>query len=411
MKILFIVPYVPNLIRVRPFNLIRCLSEHGHCVTVLTLWSDEQEREDMKQLGQYCHDVQAAHLPKWRSLLNCLTALPTPKPLQAVYCWDQSLARQITSIVHSNNGYELFDVIHVEHLRGAHYGLHCKAFLPQIPVVWDSVDCISLLFLQATMRSKKRFSRLITSFELNRTQKYECKLVKGFNHTLVTSPTDRDALISLAPPNETVPDITVLPNGVDLDYFMPDRTVSREPATLVISGKMSYHANISMVMYLVQSIMPIIWSRRPDVQLCIVGKDPSSEIQAFANKPGITVTGTVNDIRPFLQKATIAVAPLTYGAGIQNKVLESLACATPLISTPQAVSALKVQPGREVLVANEPGEFAGLVLYLLDNPHYQQRLGEAGRQYVEQNHRWSTITRQLEGVYDEVIDAKQRVRT
>jgi glycosyltransferase involved in cell wall biosynthesis len=118
---------------------------------------------------------------------------------------------------------------------------------------------------------------------------------------------------------------------------------------------------------------------------------------------GITVTGTVNDIRPFLQKATIAVAPLTYGAGIQNKVLESLACATPLISTPQAVSALKVQTGREVLVANEPGEFAGLVLYLLDNPEYQQRLGEAGR--------WSTITRQLEGVYDEVIDAKQRVRT
>lgn len=407
MNILFIVPYVPNLIRVRPYNLIRHLSEHGHSVTVLTIWTNEREREDMEELKKYCKSVQAVHLPKWRSLLNCLTALPTHKPLQSVYCWDQSLVKQIASIARSNNGSKPFDVIHVEHLRGALYGLYCKALLCHLPVVWDSVDCISLLFQQASMLSKKRISRLITSFELERTQKYEWKLAKSFNRTLVTSPADRDALLSMAPPTETVPDISVLPNGVDLSYFKPDRTVRRECATLVISGKMSYHANISMVLYLVQSIMPIIWSRRPDVQLWIVGKDPSNEIQALANQPGVMVTGTVNDIRPYLQKATIAVAPLTYGAGIQNKVLESLACATPLISTPQAVSAIGVEPGREVLVASEPGEFAGLVLYLLENPQCRQRLGEAGRKYVEQNHPWTRITDQLEGEYDEVIHTEQ----
>jgi glycosyltransferase involved in cell wall biosynthesis len=174
---------------------------------------------------------------------------------------------------------------------------------------------------------------------------------------------------------------------------------------------MSYHANISMVLYLVQTIMPNIWSHRPDVNLWIVGKDPPNEIRALQKESRITVTGTVSDIRPFLQKATIAVAPLTYGAGIQNKVLESMACAIPLISTPQAISAIGVQPGKEILVAQDPGEFADSILFLLENPQVQQRIGEAGRQYVEQNHRWSTITRQLEGVYDEVIDAKQRVRT
>ena len=328
MKILFIVPYVPNLIRVRPYNLIRYLSEHGHCVTVLTLWSDEQEREDITQVKQYCHHIQAIHLPTSRSYWNCLTALPTTKPLQSAYCWNLALANQITALNSPHNGKSEFDVIHVEHLRGARYGLFCKSFLHKTPLVWDSVDCISLLFKQAGMQSKKRLSRWLTSFELGRTQKYEGNLVSGFDRTLVTSPADRAALLSLVAHTETPPEISVLPNGVDLNYFKPDKSVTRESATLVISGKMSYHANISMVLFLVQKIMPNIWSHKPDVNLWIVGKDPPNEIRALQKESRITVTGTVSDIRPFLQKATISVAPLTYGAGIQNKVLESMACAT-----------------------------------------------------------------------------------
>src|SRR2546425_96913 len=95
MKILFVVPYVPSLVRVRPYNLIRHLSALGHDVTVLTIWTNEQERDEVDQLRQHCHAVQAAHLPRWQSLWNCVQALPTRTPMQAVYCWQPALVQQL----------------------------------------------------------------------------------------------------------------------------------------------------------------------------------------------------------------------------------------------------------------------------------------------------------------------------
>jgi glycosyltransferase involved in cell wall biosynthesis len=202
--------------------------------------------------------------------------------------------------------------------------------------------------------------------------------------------------------------VTILPNGVDLDYFVPHTPARKEPATLVISGKMSYHANVTMTLYLVQTIMPLIWAKRPEVKLWIVGKDPTHEIQALTANSSITVTGTVSDIRPYLQQATVAVAPLTYGVGIQNKILEALSCGIPVVTTPQAVSALSVVPGREVMVAQDPGVFAEQVLQLLADPQQQQRIGQAGRLYVEEHHRWENIAAQLEGAYHELIHTSRR---
>ena len=142
--------------------------------------------------------------------------------------------------------------------------------------------------------------------------------------------------------------ISVLPNGVDLGYFYVGEELKREPATLVISGKMSYHANVSMTLEMVREILPVIWDQRPETKLWIVGKDPPREIQELGQHPKITVTGTVPDIRPYLQNATIAVAPITYGAGIQNKVLEAMACATPVVASSQAVSALNTISGKDI---------------------------------------------------------------
>ena len=123
MHVLFVVPYVPNLIRVRPYNLIRHLAARGHEVTALTLWSTEGERADAEALKQHCHRVVALPLPRWRPLWNCLRALLTPVPLQAVYCWSPSLAHTIDFEIRNSK----FEIAHVEHLRGARYGLHIKS--------------------------------------------------------------------------------------------------------------------------------------------------------------------------------------------------------------------------------------------------------------------------------------------
>jgi polysaccharide biosynthesis protein PslH len=403
MRILFIAPYVPNLIRVRPYNLIRNLTNQGHQVTVLTLSTNEAIEVD--QLKQCCRQVYAFDLPAWRSLINTIKAIPGNMPLQASYCWHPLLANFSSEMVQNGGGNLPFNIIHIEHLRGARYGLYLLEYLEankiEIPVIWDSVDCITYLFEQASMLSRKKLNRWMTRFELARTRKFERYLVRRFERILVTSEIDKSALESLDESNGKKAAISVLPNGVDLTYFHPDKAIIRQEATLVVSGKMSYHANVTMVKYLVDKIMPIIWERKPGVKLWIVGKNPPREIRDLAEISAITVTGTVDDVRPYLQSATVSVAPVTYGAGIQNKILEAMACATPVVTTPQAVSALAVQPDRDLLVAKGTTEIAAKILFLLDESDRRREIGDCGRRFVEQNHNWEEITSQLTGIYAE----------
>lgn len=405
MNILFVVPYTPNLIRTRPYNLIRALSQRGHAITLFTLYTNEQEKADLAQLGQELKHVVALPLSRWRSLWNSLGQLPGAEPLQSAYCWQPALAQQLTDLVaYAQNGRFSFDIIHVEHLRGVRYGLALRQALgTAVPLVWDSVDCISHLFRQASQQSSSLFGRVVTRLELPRTQAYEQQMAAQFDHLLLTSPADREALLNLLPADHATDHISVLPNGVDLDYFRPAAGSKRAPATIVISGKMSYHANITMVRHFVGQIMPHVWAQRPEVQLQIVGKDPDRQIQELASHSVITVTGTVPDIRPYLQQATVAVAPLTYGAGIQNKVLEAMACATPVITTPTVAAALTAVANRDFLIAQEPAGFAQKLLGLLDNPAQQRQLGQAGRRYVESHHNWQAIAVQLEAIYQQTI--------
>ena len=449
MRILFIVPYAPNLVRVRPYNVLKALAGQGHDVILATLWEGEEEREGLGVLEAAGIRVLAEHHTKVRALANCLGALPGRDPLQAHYCWNSKLNAQCTRL----NAQGAFDVVHVEHLRGARYGLAMMDHRPwtmdpslrsgqahgprtldhkpwtvdhgprargRVPVVWDSVDCISHLFEQAARHGGSFFGKWVTRFELGRTRRCEGRLVHEFDRVLVTSPVDREALERLGreyPPSvppaaaggrEVAPApagerITVLPNGVDLEYFCPTAE-PREPATLVFSGKMSYHANVAAVLHLAQDILPRIRQVRPEVRLWIVGKDPTPEVRRLAGD-GVEVTGTVPDLRPYLRRAEVAVVPTVYGAGIQNKVLEAMACCTPVVASAQACSALSAEAGADLLVASEPQEFADAVLALLRDSDRRETLGTAGRRYVEREHDWSEIGGRLVRIYDEAAGA------
>src|SRR5688500_14260769 len=255
MRIAYIVPYVPNLIRTRPYNLINQLSRLGHEVVVFTLGSSKQDLIDAQALRRKCKDVHYYSHPTWYSLLNSAAALPLNRPLQSVYSWQKSIALQILKHVFQNE----FDVVHVEHLRGSGYGAFLKSRFPTMPVVWDSVDCISHLFEQASSQSRSFFGKFVTRFELSSTQKAEGDIACRFDQVLITSSSDKNALLELVPDGNSSSPVSVLTNGVDLDYFYPNPEFERDPETIVFSGKMSFHANIAMARYLVAEIMPRIW--------------------------------------------------------------------------------------------------------------------------------------------------------
>lgn len=422
MNLFFLVPYTPTLIRTRPYNLLRGLIKCGHRVTLATLYETPDERSELETWKSEGVTVLAEKLTRTRKISNLLRALPTAKPLQSFYCWNPGLMQQIINYWQKSRiDRNYFDIIHVEHLRGALFGLDLQDWVgknidstsvsQRPPIVWDSVDCISLLFEKAAHSSRSLFGKFATTFDLPRTRRFEGWLTHLFNQTLVTAEADKNALVKLAenvkiknqpitPGGDKQPRITVLPNGVDLESFTPNYG-KRKEATIVLTGKMSYHANVTAALYLLESVMPLVWSERPDAKVQIVGANPPANIRAYITQfPGkVEVTGTVPNIATYLQEATLAVAPIPYGVGIQNKVLEAMACATPTVCSPQAVSALHVQSGQVAQVGSSPEELARAILQLLSSPTLCQSMGAAGRQYVEQNHSWQAVVNQLEDIY------------
>jgi glycosyltransferase involved in cell wall biosynthesis len=427
-NILFVVPYAPSRVRTRPYHLIRALRALGHEITLATIGSRGDDLNELRELVGSGR-VVIETLPLVRSLWNCLSAVRAGRPLQADFSWSPALAGRVREILDEHCP----DVVHVEHLRGSCYGVEIRRQVLSenlgIPVVWDSVDCISHLFEQARHLSSTRRSRLIAGLEAGRTRRHEARLLRHFSSTVVTSELDKRALLDLAGAEASAeqsgtgddPRVTVVGNGVDLDYFHPAES-ERHPRTVVFTGKMSYHANVTAVQDFARDVLPLVRGRFPDVQFVVVGKDPPAEIRRLADRPhsetesagnreaqgGIAVTGTVEDIRPFLWKATAAVAPIKYGAGIQNKVLEAMSCGTPVVASRQAIAALTARVGTDCLVADNPVEYAAALGSLFEHPARGKDVGSAGRRYVERCHDWLASARRLEAVY---IDARQRTGT
>lgn len=408
LNILYVVPYAPTLIRVRPYNLIRFIQRAGHRVTLATLVEADGERESLAALAGEGVRVIAEPISRRQKLANALRAAPTRVPLQAVYSWQPRLAGVIRSTLGEGASAGAgFDVVHVEHLRGARYALDVAAWAGanghRPPVVWDSVDCISHLFEQAARSSRSLFGRLVTWLELGRTRRYEGWLVGQFDRVLVTSTVDRQALVDLAAAhygNDHSVRVVALSNGVDLEYFAP-AVGEREPATVVFTGKMSYHANLTAALYLIEQVMPLVWQQRPDAKLVIAGSSPPDRLKRLAveHSGRVEVTGRVPDLRPWLTRASVAVAPLLYGAGVQNKVLEAMACATPVVTTTRAVMGLRPEGWRHCAIADTPQAFADGITALIADAGRRQRAGEGGRRYVEAYHNWSAIASDLAEVY------------
>ncbi len=396
MRILFISPYLPSLIRVRPYNWLKYLTRQGHQVTLLALEPAGEERSGLADLQSWCQEVRLVSLPRWRPLWNAFQAWPSRIPLQAAY----SRSPQMAALIRQMQAEKPFEVVHVEHLRGA----ELSAAVNGLPVVFDSVDSITLLFERVLSEGPNWRSRFLAWLDLARTRHYEGGLLKRFARVLVTSALDRDALarISDVPASEINQRLVVLPNGVDLDYFRP-LALPTDPATIIFTGKMSYHANIAAALDLATQVMPLVWQRCAEAKLVIAGKDPATQLRALATDPRIEVTGTVPDLRPYLAKATVAVTPIRYGVGIQNKVLEAMAMVTPVVSSPQAISALQLQHEEGVLVAETPTSMAEAILRLITDGALRQQIGQAGRHYVEENHDWNIITQHLVAVYQEAM--------
>lgn len=404
MRILFVAPYVPSLIRVRPYQWIKSLGELGHTVTVAALGTDGPERdaEARAALLPLCEAVHVVPHSKARAALQCALSLPTPTPLWAAYCHSPAMLRLLRRLA----GAQTFDVAHVEHLRAAHFA---RVLPGKLPLVFDAVDCLA--DLQGQMRraaGRGLLPRLVSWQEECKLRRYEPRTAALFHQTLITSAHDADALQSLARAAHVSPSISVVPNGVDLDYFQLAPGSARLPRSVVFSGKMSYAANHDAALHFARDIWPLVRQACPDATLTLAGSGPRADLLALgaASSTGIHVTGHVPDLRPFLAQASVAVCPLRIGVGIQNKALEAMAMGLPVVATPLAARALPPDaPGRVLRTATTPAEFAQAVVDLLTQPGEAREMGLAARRYVESHHNWHALTECVLAVYQSAIEA------
>jgi glycosyltransferase involved in cell wall biosynthesis len=271
LNIAFLAPYTPTRIRTRSFHFLKTLAQQGHRLTLFSVWSDNAERDALAEIEGFDIRVIATKLTRQRSVWNSVRAAPTSIPLQAYYSWEPGLARVWLKALGDLD----FDIVHVEHLRGAQYARAAHNAFGMLPLVWDSVDCISALFEQTREKSASLKNRLISRVESPRTRAYEAALIRLLPQTMVVSEAERRALLALPTTNRIDPAerVHVVPIGIDLEYFSR-RAETREPATIVFSGKLSYHANVTAARILLDEIMPRVWARLPQARVLLVGANP-----------------------------------------------------------------------------------------------------------------------------------------
>jgi sugar transferase (PEP-CTERM/EpsH1 system associated) len=403
MRILFVTPYPPSRIRVRGYGFLTEL-HHEHEVTVMTQCISEQELANAEALRSQGYKVIVVQESKRQATLRSGRALLSNLPLQVAYARSALFAQAVQDLTAQHE----FDVVHVEHLRGI---ASMEQLVRTHPLVWDAVDCISLLCKHTIVAGPSLKVRMVARLERERTQRYEARLLSQLQHVVVTSERDRQAMIELhrgqtgdlfSSDDALGVDVSVLPNGVDLDYFHPLQQ-ERRRFNIVFSGKMSYHANVATTLYLYQQIMPLIWQQLPEATLTLVGSKPPKAIQLLARDPRVEVTGYVHDMRPYVRRAEVMLSPMVYSVGIQNKVLEAMALGTPVVVAAQAAEALGAQPGRDLLVAGSAQEFANATLRLMRDLELHTTLSQCGRRYVEEQHNWRVVTDQLIDIYQRAV--------
>ncbi|MBO0911399.1 MAG: glycosyltransferase [Acidobacteria bacterium] len=387
MKILFVLPNVPSLVRPRPFHFIRGLSK-THELTVVCLATNETDERSISDLRPYCRRLEVIRHSRWRALANCLRALVSRTSLRSAYFYSPRLREHVRASIEAGEA----DLIHVEHLKSLPM---VEPVLGRVPAVFDAVDCLSMLESRRRRVTRNLFLKLFSTIESKKFAASERRAPRRFNRVAISSSVDRAAYPVPANLREK---IDIVPNGVDLDHFR-FREFEAQRNLLVFCAKLDYFPNADAALYFARSIWPRVRARRPELRLEIVGSRPPGGVRRLDGEANIRVTGSVPDVKPYLGRAWVALCPIRIRAGIQNKMLEAMALGVPVVATSICCPGLEVEAEKHLLVADDAEQFAAAIELLLDNETLRERLIEAARDYVERRHSWRESVAALSNSY------------
>jgi sugar transferase (PEP-CTERM/EpsH1 system associated) len=386
MKILFLTarfPYPPlKGDQVRSYNQIRLLAR-SHRITLLSFAGAQVSEQHRQQMAAYCEQVITLPLNRAGLGINLLRTFHTAYPLQTMVYHTPRMHRTLHTLLRG----EHFDLAHVQLARMAPY-LEAQQ---QIPRVLDFIDALSFN-MERRYRRERGPLRYVAYAEWQRLRRYERALCQAFDQAIISSPLDRAAIGDYA-------NLHVVTNGLDLDRF-PFSEAPRQQHMIIFTGNMSYFPNVNAAIWFAHEVLPLVQQRVPEAQFLVVGANPHPDIQKLARQnAAVKITGYVENVHAYLSQATIAIAPMRSGSGMQFKTIEAMASGTPLVVTPYALGGLDAQDGEHLLVADDATTFARQVVNLLNDAHLQRLLAHNARCLIEKSYPWERLTARLEGVY------------
>jgi sugar transferase (PEP-CTERM/EpsH1 system associated) len=401
MRILIIADYLPYPLiggdRIRIYNLLRRVASR-HEVSLAAFLEKPEDAEGVPHLKQICARVEAASFQR-RSRLAKLSGMLrfalAGKPMELNLLHSEELVAKIKQLVSTED----FDIVQIEHSRMGLYletlpqDRRCKSILMFHNFTFQQYSRVSHI----ERRWDRKMRSLLNSLAMLR---WEPRYAGRFDRCTTVSTIDRDLLLKSNPRLK----VDVIPNGVDVQRYQLLPAENAAPSLLFI-GNMEYPPCVDAVLYFCTEIFPRILRTIPTMELCIVGRDPRSEVLQL-NGGNIHVTGRVEDVLPYYRQSAVCVVPLRAGGGTRLKILEAMALGRPVVSTTIGCEGLNVIDGEHLLIADEPDQFADKTIRLLLDHWLYQRITINGRKLVEDQYDWDKVAGKLMQVYTEMVEPK-----
>lgn len=372
------IPFPPNKgDKIRSFHLLRHLAQR-YRVYLGAFVDDADDWQYSDALASYCAEIKLLPLHPTRCKLKSLTGLLSGEALTLPYYRNAALSAWARQRVQDGSVN-----------RGLAFSSAMGQFMPAglSRKVMDMVDVDSDKWTQYAPAQRWPLSRLYAR-EGRKLAAWEARMAQQCDATLLVSGPEAALLQQRVP--QARDKIAAFENGVDTDYFSPEcdypLPYSSDTRAIVFTGAMDYWPNIDAVIWFAEQVFPAIRQQCPQAQFLIVGSRPNVEVKNLAQQPGIVVTGSVPDVRPYLAHAACAVAPLRIARGVQNKVLEAMAMARPVVVTPQAAEGIRARAGEEYILAHDASAFSKAVINQLEQQNAS--LGQAARRVILRHYNW-----------------------
>ena len=386
MKIVFVTPRFPHPLdkgdKLRAYHQLRQLSQR-HDVHLCALSDEPVKDESIEEVEQYCSGVTVIRLSRSLARIRAALAIFGSRPLQVAYFSSPRACRALSGLL----AREQPDHVLLQLARTGDLVEHLEW-----PATIDLMDAFSHGLSQRVALSPA-WKRPILRTERDRLERYEHRLLDRFERVSIISQRDREAL-----DHRQRDRIRIVPNGVDCEIFSPRLEAEadlRKDIDVLFVGNMSYEPNIVAARELVFEILPRVRETLSETNVWIVGAQPTAAVRELASVEGVNVSGWVDDITDYYARARAFVAPMRIGTGVQNKILQSFACAVPCVTTPLAKASIKA--GSDSLLVGETSEeLAHWVCRLLSEPELADSVGKRGRELALERFHWSAATEPLE---------------